>query len=65
MVGPILLLSEFCLISELLDKTCSYFPAMKGLFYLTQISLGGHAQEIESFMNDLQTNLEQQTEMSQ
>ena len=58
MVGPVLLLSEFCLISELLDKIRSYFPTMKDLLYLTQISLAGRAQEIELFMNDLQTNLE-------
>ena len=56
MVESVLLLSEFCLIWELLNKMHSYFPTMKDLFYLTQISSAGRAQEIESFMNELRMN---------
>ena len=62
MVGPVFVLSEFCLISELFNKIRPYFPTMKYLLYLTQISLAVRAQEIESFMNDLQKNLELQTD---
>ena len=53
MVGPILLLPEFCLLSDLSDQIRSYFPVMKDQFYHTQISSAGRAQEIEPFMNDL------------
>ena len=42
-----------------------YFPIMKYLSQHTQISSAGRAQELETFMNDLQTNLEAQKEMSQ
>ena len=65
MVGRILLLPEFCCISDLSEKICSYFPITKDLFYHTQINSAGCAQQIQSFMNDHQTNLEAQTEMSQ
>ena len=47
MVGPVLLLSEFCFISELLDKIRFYFPIMKDLFYHPKISTAGCAREIE------------------
>ena len=65
MVGPILLLPEFYLISGLLDEIRPYLPIIKDLSQHTQISSTGRAQELESFMNDLQTNLETQKGMSQ
>ena len=65
MVGPILLLPEFYLITGLLDEIRPYLPIIKDLSQHTQISSTRRAQELESFMNDLQTNLEAQKEMSQ
>ena len=61
MVGRILLLPEFCRISDLSEKICSYFPITKDLFCHTQINSAGCGQQIQSFMNDHQANLEAQT----
>lgn len=53
------------IILGLSDEIRSNFSIMKDLAQHTRISPAGRAQELESFMNDLQTNAEAQKEMSQ
>lgn len=65
MVGPILLLPELCLILSLSDEICSYFPITKDVSRHTQISSTERGQELLSFMNDHQTNLQAEKEMRQ
>ena len=57
-------LSNFIVLG-LSDEIRSNFSIMKDLAQHTRISPAGRAKELESFMNDLQTNQEAQKEMSQ